>query len=218
MAMLEEHLMKQWPIDARMMGAARGEFVKAAQKYAQERGFKDEEILKYLNLMILLGCDFHRDPQLPWAAKKRTMVELWELAYAHIAKVAGEDGKRYREALSRAGKLPAKDLVEPTWSKPAQAAALLKQVHPEKFALMQGAELGAMFDCALDHAKKLDPNAKDVRPLYLVLMFLLGSHFESDPRYAWAHKSLADTKVPLATRFDTLHKSALAAHKQALGG
>jgi hypothetical protein len=218
MSALGDHLMEHWPIDAKMMGSAKEQFVKTAQKYAQTRGFKNEETFRYLDLMIVLGCEFHRDPQLSWAGAKRTMPELWKMAYAHVEKVAGADGTLYRAALGRAAKLPAKDLVEPTWSKPAQAAALLKQVHPEKFALMRDTELGAMFNCALDHMKSHDANAKDVRPLYLVLMFLLGSHFESDPRYAWAPKSLADTKLPLAKRFDALHKSALAAQKQAQGG
>jgi hypothetical protein len=218
MTSLGDHLTEQWPIDAKMMGAAKDQFVKTAQKYALARGFKDKETFRYLDLMMLFGSEFHQDPQLPWAGAKHTMPELSKLAYAYVEKVAGVDGKLYRAALGRAAKLPLKDLVEPTWSKPAQATALLKQVHPEKFALLGNTELGAMFKSALEHAKSYDASAKDVRPLYVVLMFLLGSHFESDPRYAWAPKSLADTKLPLAKRFEALHKSALAAQKLAQGG
>ncbi|WNG61222.1 hypothetical protein F0U59_45825 [Archangium gephyra] len=155
--------------------------------------------LRYLNLMLLLGVGFDDDPQLPWARGalhdasrgEELMASLWSDAVVYVKRVAGPKGRAYRKALLRTRALTKTVLMLPTWTKASDGASLLAALYPEKFATIEKSQED-FFEVALRHCQRHDEKAKGVAPLYQVLMFLLGSHFEVDPRYDWASKALGE--------------------------
>lgn len=219
---LLSHLGTYHSVDNTLLGPSRAlDFVRLAIERALAQKFvRSDEIHRYLDLMVVFGSGFARDPQLPWAARslldpKRTMKSLWNEALSYIGEVAGPKGGRYIKALYRAEKLSSSYLCDSCFTSSEQSAELLAGVHPEKRRTMSG-EIESLFALALKLTRKYSPNAKGVRPIYLLLMFLLGSEFERDPRYAWAPEILGDPLVLDAQKHRRLHEAALATLKQAL--
>ena len=81
-------------------------------KRAAEHDFSTQrQVGFYISLMFLLGSDFDRDPQLPWAPalladplladRSKCIARLWETAMAYIDETAGEKNQLLVRALVR---------------------------------------------------------------------------------------------------------------------
>jgi hypothetical protein len=214
---LLKRLMREHPIDSLLMGASgRGDFVEQAIEGAASQGFtRPADVRLYLDLMVLFGHRFDVDPQLPWvetALKRKSMKALFGSALDYLGAISGETGNLYVKALLRARKCLPSSLVDKQCGSAADLAALLAPLHPEKNQVMR-AQLPALFELARTLTSQ---HSKGVRALYPVMMFLLGSHFETDPRYAWAGELLRDSGSTEAVRYKRLHEEALSRLRFAL--
>lgn len=212
---LLRHLLQAHPVDAILMGAAGASaFVEAATQKALRYGFeRPDDVRCYLDLTVMLGQGFDTDPQLARVnaalrkSSKPSMDELFDGALAYLGRVSGETGDLYVKALLRARKCAAMSLVGSSCGSGREASTLLRRIHPEKLVEIQD-QLEPMFARAETLTRR---HSEGVWPLYLVLMFLLGSEFEADPRYAWAAETLSDTRIPgEPVRYKKLHKEGLA--------
>ncbi|MCP3060115.1 hypothetical protein LXT21_15130 [Myxococcus sp. K38C18041901] len=202
-------LMAVHPVDHLLMGASGGAaFAESASQRAQRLGFtKPADVLNHLDLMVMFGHRFDIDPQLPWvgpALSKKSMTVLFESALSYLGVISGDTGNLYIKALLRARKLAPTSLIDRVGISEAEASRLLATLHPEKSRVM-GSQMKSMLTLA---QALVAEHSKGVRPLYLVLMFLLGSHFETDPRYAWAGTMLRDTQTPEPLRYKNLYAEA----------
>jgi hypothetical protein len=168
-----------------------------------------DEVVRYLDLMVIFGIGFDRDPQLSWAApdpdiaNPPTLLEVWKNACSYLREVAGMKGETYLRALMRARRAASQGLMLLPWTSRDQATELMRRVHPEKFRLMED-RTGKMWALARAYGERHGNTRKTVYPIYFLLMFLLGSHFECDPRYRWAFEILRDTSTPMNLRMKRL--------------
>lgn len=67
----KQHLLSCFPNECEQLGeAGLEEFVRYGIKRARAHGFESEyDILRYLNLSVVLGSDFDEDESYPWAAE-----------------------------------------------------------------------------------------------------------------------------------------------------
>jgi hypothetical protein len=214
------YLAARYPIDLALMSeSGRRDFaLRAVLRTTGLNLHPERGALRYLDLMVLLGYAFEDDPQLPWAQRalndsergEEQMASLWDEAVVHVQRRAGLKGMAYRKALLRARALPVSTLVLSTWTEAADGSSLLASLYPEKLSAFESCQ-DAFFDAALQHCQARDEKAKGVVPLYQVLMLLLGSGFERDPRYRWATHA-SDTHGDVSRdAYARLHASAIAA-------
>ncbi len=206
---LLHRLMAMHPVDHLLMGASGGvAFAESASQRAQSLGFtKPADVLNYLDLMVMFGHRFDIDPQLPWvgpALSKKSMTVLFESALSYLGVVSGDTGNLYIKALLRARKLSPHSLLDRVGISEGEASRLLSTLHPEKSRVMDS-QMQSLSTLA---QALVAQHSKGVRPLYLVLMFLLGSHFETDPRYAWAGVILRDSQTSESLRYKNLYAEA----------
>ncbi|WP_375756945.1 hypothetical protein [Corallococcus exercitus] len=214
---LHKRLLRVHPIDSLLMGAAGGEaFVESARQQALGHGFtKAADVHNYLDLMVLFGHRFDSDPQLAWvgpALGRKSMTVLFDSALTYLDVISGETGDLYIKALLRARRCSSASLVDKVCGSAGELGTLLSSLHPEKHRVVR-AQVPALFTLAQALTAK---HSKGVRALYPVLMFLLGSHFESDPRYAWAADILQDSGSSELIRYKRLHEEALSRLRFAL--
>jgi hypothetical protein len=219
------HLLRtRYPVDAALMGESGT--VSLAMRAVQHAHYIGLDPLRgglrYLELMVLLGVGFEIDPQLPFAHRvlegsddsEEQMDRLWKDSLAYLRAVAGHHGKLYRAAMRRAFALNSTALLS-RWSNPSQASSLLQRVYPAKFETIADKQY-ALFDLAQERCREHDGKDAGVVPLYQLLMFLLGSDFEEDPRFAWAPATLAKSHSPPNDRYRALHDGARTAAKSGL--
>lgn len=209
-AALLTRLVRVHSIDGFLMGASgREAFVESAREQASSHGFTTTaDVNNYLDLMVLFGHRFDVDPQLAWvgpALSKPWMAGLFENAIKYLGVISGETGDLYIKALLRARKRAPSSLVDSVCGSASELGSLLMAIHPEKYKAMS-AQTPALFALARTLTA---PHSKSVRPLYPVLMFLLGSHFETDPRYGWAAEILRSAETSESLRYKRLHEEAV---------
>lgn len=216
-AVLLKRLVRVHPIDSILMGASGGgAFVESASQQAQGHGFtKAADVHNYLDLMVMFGHRFDVDPQLAWVApalSRKSMTALFDSALNYLGVISGETGDLYIKALLRARKCAPAFLVDKVCGSAGELSALLSTLHPEKCKVMRS-QIPSLFTLAQALTAQ---HSKGVRPLYPVLMFLLGSYFETDPRYAWAGELLRDSGGSEAIRYKRLYEEALSRLRLAL--
>ncbi|MCY1043884.1 hypothetical protein OV208_21385 [Corallococcus sp. bb12-1] len=209
-SVLLKRLVRVHPIDSILMGTSGGvAFVESASQQALSQGFtQPADVHNYLDLMVMFGHRFDVDPQLPWvssALSRKSMSALFDSALGYLGVISGETGQLYIKALLRTRKCIPASLVDKICGSPGELAMLLATLHPEKCKVMRS-QIPDLF--ALAQALTAQ-HSKGVRTLYPVLMFLLGSHFETDPRYAWAAELLRDSGTSEPLRYKRLHEEAL---------
>lgn len=180
------HVRRHFPVDHALMGEAELRvFIRAGIERARARGFDSHgEMLQYIDLMLALGAELDRDPQIPWAKEildaGGDIDALHDRAVMYLTQVAGKDGKIYARALLR--------LREATFEEIASDVHLEKLARwwPEKHEQIQRRRAMKPFLALVD--QQCTPAD---RPLYGTLMFVLGSGFARDPQWAFARPALA---------------------------
>ncbi len=202
---LVEHVHTYFPNHARVLGEPRvRQVIDYGLARARLHGFTSERNLcLYLDLMLMLGSNFDVDPQLPWAAEVLTdptiehptlrIDHLTNLAMDYLTRSAGVDDDHLERALAWVrGGLPTLlaelDASPGLWTD--CATALLRQLWPERCALIGEAGLHELIRGAGESASQYDLHARRERATYLVCSFLLGSGFDSDPQHPWAIDAL----------------------------
>ena len=152
----------------------------------------------YLNLMFLLGSHFDTDLQLPWAAEliaDRSIAHetpridrLYERASAYLDAVAGKKNEHINAALERARKEQLSTAPPPIDSPDFYrfVIARLQALYPHKCEAVGELNLRLLIRQGIETAG--DYAITDARGviIYIGLMFLLGTGFDTDPLFSWA--------------------------------
>ncbi len=176
----------------------------------------------YISLMFLLGSDFDRDFQIPWAGrqlKDKTIKEpfkriehLYNYTLTYFNTIAGAGSELLIEALLRIRSYDLKSMSN--WNHSdikTNMSKLLEHLYPEK-SRYQGPEImGQVIDRGIDTAGQFGLTSDRNTVIFIVTMFLLGSYFYDDLQFPWANNSLYDDATPdQDKKADRLYKLAIA--------
>ncbi|TVQ90195.1 MAG: hypothetical protein EA400_06440 [Chromatiaceae bacterium] len=159
----------------------------------------------YLELMLLFGSHFDRDPQYPWAAailndlaagpQMRRAEQLYAQTRRYREQVAGPDDAYTMAALGRVRALAATPLqLDPR----DLATGLLRELHavyPEKAAHVGDAALAGLIHKAITGARRQQFNRPREVALVAVLMLAFGHGCGADPLYPWIGRTLMDPRI-----------------------
>jgi hypothetical protein len=164
----------------------------------------------FLEVMVMLGSDFHTDPQYPWAAASLN---------ASLDEMAGADNlhaevMKYYDAVLGPGlcceveaiqRLLASDYARDRQLSPAGKSEILralKWAYPEKYTFVGEQALGALIGEAEDVCAHFG-FADTGLALVTATLFSFGHTCFSDPQYPWI---LASTQVQAATKEAALRR------------
>jgi len=82
----------------------------------------------------------------------------------------------------------------------------LAEFSPQLFTTVKEEQMRKVIRFGMNHADKYGFNFKGPVRLYLELMMLFGSHFDTDPQYPWINKILTDTNTPQMERAQQLYQ------------
>jgi hypothetical protein len=225
------HFLKTYPRECRQAGGpdAVAKLVAAAVERALHLGFTaQEQVSLFVALRFILGIDFDRDPQIPWAGqmlhgrKIRNPSLRINAIYDRMLEYLGETAGDHCEFVVRAMiRLRDWDIatappLDDKWT--PNMLELLHGMYPQKFDY-QGAEGNRyLLD---DSIMKCDffygVQSSTGRALFTILMFMLGSGFDRDHLHPWAARILTDTKlVREQDRVNALYQEARAHLQESL--
>lgn len=201
-AQLADQLARYFPARCRYLGAMRlDDAVRAYMQAARHHGMHTErEIAVYVHLMVLLGHDMHRDPQIPWVGRLlaedrpawRRIVAVRAHAMAYLDRIYGRDNAALDRSLARLSRLTADELEHQVEADNELGAmhGLLRRLHPEKVEALGEPAMEALW--AENHAQSqlLGLGVRESQ-MWLVLQFTLGSGIAVDPQYPWIAVALA---------------------------
>ena len=182
----------------------------------------EREVCLYINLVFLLGGNFDADPQLPWASailNNETITDsteridsLHDMAMEYLDQVAGAENEYLGKALLKIREIPVDDFSQtPTPNADDIAAVQLQKIWPAKCQQMGKSTLRKLIRSAIESAKVYNITSERGIVLFSGLMFMLGSGFDKDPQFPWAHKVLNDKSITdQKIRIDRLYKEAMA--------
>jgi hypothetical protein len=159
----------------------------------------------YIELMILFGSAFDRDPLLPWATEilnARTIGDemfraehLYDSARKYLSVVAGPENAYAKRALDVIIADRARNLFCCGLSYKTHLISYLGFIYPEKAVYAGEPALDTLIGMAESEARghSLDSNAGIV--LFTGLMFAFGCGFASDPRFSWISAMLANPSI-----------------------
>lgn len=185
--------------------------VELGMRRAEARGVDEHGVDVFIELMILLGSGFDRDPLLPWAAEllvdaepgelSERLLQLYGVAMRLLDETAGHEARSLRAALARLAAHP-----WPRWSVPAGLGVdeaivdTLRTLYPDKLrALEHRGLVPTLLRGGRATAARHELSGDWDIMLIVVLQFMLGTHFDDDPQLPWARNAL----LPGGPRVDT---------------
>ncbi|MEM6992924.1 MAG: hypothetical protein AAF721_20580 [Myxococcota bacterium] len=180
--------------------------VEAAIDAGQHYGLTELAPLRvFLTMMVMLGSDFHRDVQLPWAvqALKRNralpqaqaMSRLAARTANELGTVAGEDGELYRRALLWVRSKRFDTLVTDYVTHGAEGQHLwLRALYVTKYDSLGRGRVDGVIEAARAAAADAGIQGPEGTMVFAGLMFLLGSGFAGDPFHPWVQPALQDAR------------------------
>jgi hypothetical protein len=151
----------------------------------------------YLNCMLWLGSRFDTDLQYPWArtiltdprlrSQRARADRLSDTSVKFVLQLAGPDNQHIaalRERLLSAGEALNEFLMR---SFPAQ---LCEDLLPSKWELLDEEARNGLMPAGRRLAARYGMHDAASSGVYTILMFLLGSSFDTDPQFPWAHSIL----------------------------
>jgi hypothetical protein len=221
-AQLAAVFLRNYPRECHQAGgeAAVLRWVRSGLLRAGAAGFRSRfESGRWLSLMFILGADFARDPQLPWVRAlldDTTLTDatdrislLYEQTVDYLGETAGEDAELVVRALLRMRDLDLQGL--PQLDGEAWVAACcdrLRALYPQKFDF-QGPELtSSAVRLHLARARSLGLSGAAGEFLFVLLAFMLGSGFDTDPLHGWAGEILQARGASAADRAARLEAAA----------
>lgn len=189
---------------------------------ADSYGFiSGRDVCLYICLMLMLGSDFDKDLQLPWAneilsdeniADLTTRIDrLYGEAMAYLDRVAGPQNEHLEHALFKIRKATVQDLLgSSTGDYESHMFARLSDIYPEKRKAVGEDNIRKLIRHGVASAEGYDISSEHGQGIFVLLMFMLGSAFDRDPQFSWATKVLDDDEITDAgVRFDRLHGEAI---------
>lgn len=176
--------------------------VELGMRRAEARGADDDGVDAFIELMILLGSGFDRDPLLPWVDEiladagpgelSERLLQVSAAAARFLEETAGHEARSLRAALARLAAYPWS-----RWSVPEglgldeaivdtlRALYLDKYLALERRGLVQALLRGSRATAARHEI--IDDWGIMV---IVVLQLMLGTHFDDDPQLPWARQAL----------------------------
>jgi len=219
-----EHIQKHFPKHFELLGEP---VVRKAIQLGIDRGgvqglITEHDLCLFITLMFLLGSSFDEDPQLPWAdallsdesiedSAERTE-RLWDEAIEYLDYVAGEENEYVIRALVTLSKHPAREAWQASQGTlEERILAQLQAVWPQKHERVGLGALRHLVHRGTEAAERYGLADGFAVAVYVVLMFMLGSGFDTDPQFPWAAAILSDASpAGRATRADRLYDEAMA--------
>jgi hypothetical protein len=207
----EDHLLKYlnelFPKHCNVLGEAQvRRVIGYGLNKAKSHGLTDMRCLSlYVALMFMLGSNFDTDPQLPWAKEilgdETTTGEhdridrLRGKALDYADQVAGADNKHIDAAIERIRQEKGEAFSLGSSDFGTKMLTWLNQIYPEKCTYIGEEALRRMMLQGAGAAKSYGLVSERGRALYIALMFMLASGFDTDPQFPWAAASLNDPEV-----------------------
>lgn len=224
---LLEHLEEFFPRHCEILGEEQArKVIRLGIERAKQYDFVSERDLHlYVGLMFMLGSYFDQDPQLPWAArilKDESIVypndridRLHDRAMAFLNEAAGKESQYFDRALRKICELPVSALSRTGEDKELSFGdymlKLLYALFPEKYQAVDELNVRQLVRHGYQTARGHGLADEKGVAVYIVLMFMLGGGFDSDPQYPWADAILRDvTPTDPIKKGESLHRSAVA--------
>lgn len=177
----------------------------------------------FIDLVLLLGRGFDTDPQLSWAAeilndKSRTdqnerADNLFEKATEYLDRVSGPNNEFIDEAQRR--------ILDTSIEMPFRDARFedetlgrLRNIWPQKYAYLGEAGARRLIQQGIEAAKRYGITDESGCLVYIGLMYMLGSSFDTDPLFAWAGVILNDKAEDQTGKIGRLYFEAINYLKQ----
>ena len=216
------HLRTYFPWHYRMWGpeTARNVVRYGIQK-AQDYGFTTErDICLYLTLIATLGGNFDTDRQLSWAKQILTDTSLSEptvridrltdQAMEFLDQTVGKKDHYLNRALLRVWNELDELLADPSFPDlPSHALAMLEKLFPQKYRTVGEALLRGVVTDGVQRASEYGITMRRGQLLFIGLMFMFGSGFDSDPQLPDLAAALKDPELAAQEKVEKLHQIAL---------
>jgi hypothetical protein len=202
------HVRKYFPEDCKILGEAHTrKVITFGITRAESYGFNTAgETCRYISLMFMFGSRFDEDPQLPWAMQVlqdkaistpwARMNHLYDKALDFLERVAGANGEYYKRSLLKIRSQSFETFTKAGAGNLAQnLRSFLAGLYPQKYHELDAARIENLIELAQSSAGKAGLVTQQGIFVYAGLMFLLGSHFDSDPLYPWAAAVLEDGSI-----------------------
>jgi hypothetical protein len=204
---LVRHLKDFAPRHAEVIGeAGLRRVVDLGIERAEAHGFNRRgPVTLYVELTMLLGCDFDRDPQLPWVLpalqdphesdQMRRAERLHAAALAYLERVAGPDLAYARNALRRAKELNPDAFPSRGEGFEGKLLAQLSRWYPEKADYLGEDRLRLLVRTGLAEARRHGVRSGRGAGVFIGLMFVLGVGFAHDPQHPWIAGTLDNPAI-----------------------
>ncbi|VAW73628.1 hypothetical protein MNBD_GAMMA10-1203 [hydrothermal vent metagenome] len=158
-------------------------------------GFHTQKhVFYFLSLMFLLGSDFDSDVQLPWVYNYLTdqsvssvdqrMENTWRAAIVFISRIAGDQLEFIRPVFYKLYKFNTQNLLHLTEDNfEKEINCFLLELYPEKYNYQMGGGNSALIKYGLNISEKYNVESSHGKAVIIVLMFVFGSGFYSDPLF-----------------------------------
>jgi hypothetical protein len=219
------YLEKNFPKNCEIHGETKTrEIIRYGIEEAEVHGLTSErDVCMYINLMLMLGHCFYKDPQLPWASAifndenlspSIKIDRIYDKAMAYLDQVAGVNDENIKRALHRIrGKSALFHLS--TGDFEHDSMAQLNEIFPEKCKAVGDANMRLLIQEGIKSAQYYNIfNQHDVF-IYIGCMFILGSGFDSDPQCPWATAILQEkSATEQDAKANRLYNAAMASLEQ----
>jgi hypothetical protein len=197
--------------------------IRAGIMRASKYGFTCQGPVRlYLELMLLLGCEFDTDPQYPWVTQTlidqnagpqmQRAEQLYERVLDYQAKIAGPRNDYRSVVLGDIAFLSTVLLSLP--GRQNFIPDMLREItqrYPHKAACAREEGLEALIRRAFNIARSQRLSSARGMALIVALMLLFGHGFIGDPLYMWITQPIAETAlVEPMTRVNYLELKVLA--------
>ena len=162
----------------------------------------ESAVCKYTELMFLLGSGFDADPQLPWAgdvAGSRLFSDefqkidtLSRRAMRYFDATGGPQDGYTQAALCRVREPLGDQSSSDSSDAENDLLSVLQRVYPEKFAVLGHDLIHLLIDVGAFAAYSYGLTSDRGVAVYVQLMFVLGSSFDTDPLFHWASTVLSE--------------------------
>jgi hypothetical protein len=218
-----DHLRTYFPWHYRVWGpeTARTVVRYGCQK-AQGYGFTTErDICVYLTLVATLGGNFDTDRQLPWAKQILTdtsmreptvrIDRLTDQAMEFLDQTVGKKDHYLNRALLRVRNELDELLADTSFPDlPTHALAVLEKLFPQKYRTVGEALLRGVVTDGVQRSGEYGITARRGQLLFIGLMFMFGSGFDTDPQLPDLVAALKDSELTAPAKVERLHQIALA--------
>jgi hypothetical protein len=175
----------------------------------------------YVTLIFMLGNSFDSDPQFPWAEEiikdvtidEMTRIDrLYAKAIDYIDHAMGVNNHSLNEALRRLSSEHIEDFPSPDTPEFYRSVIQrMTRIHPEKSEYIGELNSRRLIQRGVASANKYGLTDGRGAALYIGLMFMLGSGFDTDPHFQWAASILNEPRLTdQSSKTKQLHQAAMA--------